>query len=106
PALERGDYVPRVLRFAEGAETLTDVANLAARGRATHLGDALQQALAMHRGRHVTGVVILSDGRGNGGLSPLEAARAAAAAGIPVHTVVVGDARPERNLIVELAEAP
>ncbi len=106
PLLERGGYVPRVLRFAESAEPLPDVANLQARGRATHLGDALQQALAMHRGRHVTDIVVLSDGRGNGGLSPLEAARAAAAAGIPVHTVVVGDARPERNLIVELAEAP
>lgn len=106
PMLERGGYVPRVLRFAEGAEPLPDVASLAARGRATHLGDALQQALAMHRGRHVTDVIVLSDGRGNGGLSPLEAARAAAAAGIPVHTVVVGDARPEKNLIVELAEAP
>ncbi|MCY2958642.1 MAG: VWA domain-containing protein [Planctomycetota bacterium] len=106
PILQRGGYVPRVLRFSEGAEPLPDVATLAARGRATHLGDALQQALAMHRGRHVTDVVILSDGRGNGGLSALEAARAAASAGIPVHTVVVGDARPEKNLIVELAEAP
>lgn len=106
PLLARGGYVPRLLRFAESAEPLPDVANLAARGRATHVGDALQQALAMHRGRHVTDVVILSDGRGNGGLSALEAARGAAAAGIPVHTVVVGDARPERNLIVELAEAP
>ncbi len=106
PVLARGGYVPRVLRFAESAEALPDVNNLAARGRATHLGDALQTALAMHRGRHVTDVVILSDGRSNGGLSPLEAARAAAAAGIPVHTVVVGDARPEKNLIVELAEAP
>jgi len=106
PMLERGGYVPRVLRFADSAEPLPDVKNLAARGRATHVGDALQQALAMHRGRHVTDIVILSDGRGNGGLSPLEAARSAAAVGIPVHTVVVGDARAERNLIVELAEAP
>src|SRR5262249_42584928 len=26
--------------------------------------------------------------------------------GIPVHTVVVGDTRPERNVMVEIAEAP
>ncbi len=95
-----------MLRFAESVEPLPTLENLAARGRATHLGDALQSALAMHRGRHVTDVVILSDGRSTGGISPLEAARSAAAAGIPVHTVVVGDARPEKNLIVELAEAP
>jgi len=106
PLLAKGGYVPRVLRFAESVEPLPTLENLAARGRATHLGDALQSALAMHRGRHVTDVVILSDGRSTGGISPLEAARSAAAAGIPVHTVVVGDARPEKNLIVELAEAP
>src|SRR5690606_19977984 len=28
------------------------------------------------------------------------------ASGIPVHTVVVGDTRPERNALVELVEAP
>ncbi|MBL8860511.1 MAG: hypothetical protein JNK02_00730 [Planctomycetes bacterium] len=106
PILARGGYVPRLLRFAESAEPLPTLGTLAARGRATHLGDALAGALAMHRGRHVTDVVIFSDGRGNGGLPVLEAARVAAAAGIPVHTVVVGDARPEKNLIVELAEAP
>lgn len=106
PMFQRGGYVPRVLRFSESAEPAPDVEKLSARGRATHVGDALQSALAMHRGRHVTDVVIVSDGRSNGGLSALEAARSAAAAGIPVHTVIVGDARPEKNLIVELAEAP
>jgi hypothetical protein len=106
PLFQHGGYVPRLLRFSESAEPLADVTKLAARGRATHVGDALQTALSMHRGRHVTDVVILSDGRSNGGLSALEAARSAAAAGIPVHTVVIGDARPEKNLIVELAEAP
>lgn len=106
PILTKGGYVPRVFRFAEGVEPLPALDGLAARGRATHVGDALQAALAMHRGRHVTDVVILSDGRSTGGVSPLEAARAAGAAGIPVHTVIVGDARPEKNLIVELAEAP
>jgi len=39
-------------------------------------------------------------------LPVLEAARAANAAGIPVHTLVVGDTRPEKNLVIELAEAP
>jgi len=106
PILARGGYVPRILRFAESVEPLPVLDDLSARGRATHVGDALQSALAMHRGRHVTDVVVLSDGRSTGGISPLEAARAAAAAGIPVHTVIVGDARPEKNLIVELAEAP
>jgi len=106
PLFQRGGYVPRVLRFSESAELAPALDALGARGRSTHVGDALQQALSMHRGRNVTDVVVLSDGRSNGGLSPLEAAREAGAIGIPVHTLVVGDARPERNLIVELAEAP
>src|SRR5262249_62055061 len=72
----------------------------------THLGSALSSAVSGQRGRNVTDVVILSDGRSNGGTQPMEAARAAAAAGIPVHTVVVGDTRPERNVMVEIAEAP
>jgi hypothetical protein len=54
----------------------------------------------------VTDVVIVSDGRNNGGAQPLEAARVAASAGIPVHTLVVGDTRPERNVVVEIAESP
>lgn len=106
PRLTAGEYEPRLVRFAERATPLTDAADLAGRGRGTHLGDALQEALALSRGRHVTDVVIVSDGRSNGGTSALDAARAAGAAGIPVHTVVVGDARPERNVRVELVEVP
>jgi uncharacterized membrane protein len=106
PKLASGGYVVRLQRFAENLEPLTSPAALSARGHATHVGDALQQALAASRGHHVTDVVIVSDGRSNGGLAPSEAARNAAASGIPVHTVVVGDTRPERNVVVEIAEAP
>ena len=106
PHLARGGYVARASRFAENLEALASTSGLTARGNATHVGDALQQALATGRGHHVTDIVILSDGRSNGGLAPIEAARAAAAAGIPVHTVVVGDTRPEKNVVVEIAEAP
>jgi uncharacterized membrane protein len=106
PVLAKGGYVARLSRFAENLEALTSTASLSARGHATHVGDALQQALSGSRGHHVTDVVILSDGRSNGGLAPLEAARVAAAAGIPVHAVVVGDTRPERNVLIEIAEAP
>lgn len=106
PKLADGGYVVRLSRFAENLEALTSPAALSARGHATHVGDALQQALAASRGHHVTDIVVVSDGRSNGGLAPSEAARNAAAAGIPVHTIVVGDTRPERNVVVEIAEAP
>ena len=104
--LEGEGYVPRLFSFADVTAPLTSPADLSGRGRATHLGDALSQALAAHRGRHVTDVVLISDGRSNGGLPALDAARAAAGAGLPVHTVVVGDTRPERNVLVERIEVP
>ena len=71
PHLAKGGYVTRLARFAENLEPLTSTAALSARGHATHVGDALQQALATTRGRHVTDVVVLSDGRSNGGVATI-----------------------------------
>ncbi len=106
PILARGGYQARLFGFAEGATPLSGPEAASGRGAGTHLGDATTQVLASHRGRHVTDVVVLSDGRSNGGLPVLEAARSAGAVGVPVHTLVVGDTRPEKNAIVELVEAP
>jgi hypothetical protein len=106
PHLKSKGYTTRLYRFGDTLDPMPDVSALTGRGHATHIGDALQAAVATHRGRHVTDMVIVSDGRNNGGLPALEAARAAAAAGIPVHTLVVGDTRPEKNLVIELVEAP
>jgi uncharacterized membrane protein len=106
PHLERQGYQARLIRFAEDASATSDLGTLGARGRGTHLGDAVRQSLATSRGRHLTDIVIVSDGRSNGGASPLDAARSAGAAGVPIHTVVVGDTRRERNVFLELAEVP
>ena len=113
--LERG-YVPRAFRFAEGltpfalsapaAEAGAGPDKLDGHGASTQLGDALGGAIAAHRGRHVTDVLVISDGRSNAGLAPLEAARAATSAGIPVHTLLLGDARREKNALIEIVEAP
>jgi uncharacterized membrane protein len=106
PALEAKGYKPRLMRFDTSATAMANAKALSARGHATHIGDALSSALSAHRGRHVTDVVLLSDGRSTGGSPPIDAARSAAAAGIPVHTLLVGDPRPEKNLRIELVEAP
>ncbi|MFN0007093.1 MAG: VWA domain-containing protein [Planctomycetota bacterium] len=106
PALAERGYVARLHRFSDRLDPLDDPATLAGRGSSTHVGSAIVSAISGQRGRNVTEVVVVTDGRSNGGTQPLEAARAAAAAGIPVHTLVVGDTHPERNLIVEIAEAP
>jgi uncharacterized membrane protein len=106
PLLARGGYESELFAFAERSNPVADFASLAGRGGATHLGDAVYQALAAQRGRNVTDVLVLSDGRSNGGSAPLEAARAAGVAGIPVHTLVVGNTHAEKNAVLELIEAP
>ncbi len=106
PLFAKGEYEHQLFGFAEATTPLDRPSSATGRGAGTHLGDAVTQALASHRGRPVTDVVVLSDGRSNGGLAVLEAARTAGAAGIPVHTVVIGDTRPELNAVIELIEAP
>ncbi len=106
PKLAQGGYKTKLFAFASelaprAAETATN-----ARGSSTRLGDALMQALSAHRGRHVTDVIVLSDGRQNAGAALVDAARAASAAGVEVHTIVLGDTRPERNVALELVETP
>jgi hypothetical protein len=106
PTLAQRGYVARLFRFSDHLDPLDDPASLSGRGAATHVGSAISAAMAGQRGRNVTEIVVVSDGRSNGGTAPLEAARAAASAGIQVHTLVVGDTHPERNLLVEMAESP
>jgi len=106
PVFQRGGYQVELFSFAESASPLTDLAGLSGRGGATHLGDALYQALASQRGKNVTDAVVISDGRSNGGAPALDAARAAGVAGVPVHTLVVGDTRAEKNAVLELVDAP
>ncbi len=104
--LEGRGYQTELYRFDERLAKLSDPEAAQARGRGTHPGDALLAALGAHRGENVTDVVLISDGRATGGRDLLEAAGTARAAGTPVHTLVVGDTRPERNMVLELVEAP
>ena len=106
PALQSKGYLTRALRFDTTASAMADPSALSGQGLATHVGDSLSGALASHRGRHVTDVILVSDGRSTGGAPAVDAARSAAAAGIPVHSLLVGDLRPEKNLSLELIEAP
>jgi hypothetical protein len=66
------------------------------------LGDALRDVVARHRGRPVAGVVLVTDGRSNGGEDPLRAAEAAVRQGIPIFPVAAGAEEGPRN--VRLAE--
>lgn len=84
----------RVLRKPVPIRTLDE---LTARGNRTTLGDALDLHLAAATGSDLDAVVLVSDGRNNGGLDPIEAAKGYALRGIAVHTVGVGDPEPPRN---------
>jgi hypothetical protein len=80
PHMRARGYVPRAFRFAEGlspfalSPTAVDEAadTLEGHGATTQLGDALQAVIAAHRGRHVTDVLVISDGRSNAGVAPLD----------------------------------
>lgn len=106
PLLESKAYTPRIFRFDDSLTPLPDLEDVSARGHGTHLGDGLAQGLASQRARHLTHVVVISDGRSNGGTPALDAGAAARAAGVPVHTIVIGDTRPEHNAVLELLDAP
>src|SRR5262249_34538812 len=106
PRLARGGYQVQLYAFSDSASILTDLSGLSGKGSATHLGDALAQALAAQRGGHLTDVVVISDGRSNGGQPVLDAARSAGSAGVPVHALIVGDTRSEKNAVLELVDAP
>lgn len=106
PELTERGYAPHLYRFDERTAKLVDPMKAEGRGHGTHLGDAINQVLSTHRGGHLTDVILVSDGRATGGTDVLEAAASARSSGIPVNSLVVGDTRPERNLVIELVEAP
>ncbi len=104
--LEAKGYRTQQFRFSEALSPITGPESLSAKGGSTHLGSALSSALAGQRNRYVTDVVVLSDGRFTGGLDPLEAGQGARAAGVEVHTLLIGDPTPEINLTVEMLDVP
>ena len=71
------------------------------------LGDALRDVMALHRGRPVAGIVIVTDGRSNAGEDPLRAAEAATRRGIPVYLVAAGADEGPRNVrLADLEASP
>jgi hypothetical protein len=66
----------------------------------THLGDALGGIVDEAGGRPIAGIVLFSDGQNTAGVSPAEAARAAAAAGARVFPVVVGLPNRARDVAI------
>jgi len=86
---EGGDRVVAVHGFA---------GRLGAQDRSTTgIGTAIEEALAAYRGKAMAGILLLTDGQSNSGVSVKKAAESAAAEGVAVVSVAVGTAEGPRN---------
>ena len=71
------------------------------------LGDALRGVLAVHRGRPVAGIVLVTDGRSNAGEDPLRVAESLARLNIPIFPIASGGEEGPRNVrLVEIVASP
>lgn len=82
----------------DSAQQRRQLAELAAQASSTRLGDAIEQALRLQRGRAAAAMVVLTDGAQTGGLPLSAAAEQAKEAGIPLYFIGLGDDRPVRDV--------
>ena len=87
----------RLFRLDRKPTPIRSLAEVGARGNRTALGDGLDLHLQSATGANLDAVILVSDGRSNAGLDPVEVAANYGLRGIPVHTVGVGDPEPPRN---------
>lgn len=93
----RENHDVRLFRVQRKPVPVRSLDELTARGNRTQLGDALEVHLGAAGSVYVDALILVSDGRNNHGLDPVEVAGKYGVRGIPIHTVGVGDARPPRN---------
>lgn len=102
---------PHLWAFASNARPIGSVdetlraADEPSRGT-TALGDALLAALSELRHRSLSALIVVTDGQGNVGKDALESAVAAAADGVPIHAVAVGNPAEPRNVALLAVNAP
>lgn len=90
----------------QGASEIDWAKTLLPVGAESRLGDAIRSIVLKERGGTIAGIVVLSDGRSNAGLSLAIASQAAGQAEIPITLVGLGsDKRPLNDRVVDL-EAP
>ena len=76
-----------------------DASEITLRGRVSRIGDAMGDTLDDARGRTISAMVLLSDGRDSGGMvTPEEVARRFGAREIPVHVIGIGNAEEPRDI--------
>ncbi len=75
-------------------------------GRATHLGGAVREVLSRFEGEPVAGILVISDGKSNGGPEISEAMLFAHQRRVPIWAVGVGDPNPPKNVELRTITAP
>ncbi|MBU0755921.1 MAG: VWA domain-containing protein, partial [Planctomycetes bacterium] len=99
-------YDMKYYGFDAAVSPLGGVHDLNSEGNSTRLGDALSEVVKEYRGRRLSNIIVVSDGRSNRGREPGESAAMAAAEQIPVHTIGVGDPTVSRNIEIVSVTAP
>jgi hypothetical protein len=88
-------------------KAMAEVEALAAEGQSTALGDSLQRILGDMRNERVAALILLTDGRSNGGsVSAPAVASRFRRKGVKIYAVGVGDPDPPRDLSVDDFRAP
>jgi len=88
--------------FARRPQTFKpeDLATLQPGGNETALGDAIQLAVAQHRGEQIAAIVLFSDGRSNTGRDPVDISKLLQRQYVPIFTVAPGDPQPPRDVAI------
>ena len=95
--LLKKEHDVRLFRVQRKPLPIRELTEVTARGNRTQLGDALDVHLATAASSNLDAVVLVSDGRSNAGLDPIEVAERFALRGVPIHTIGVGDPKAPRN---------
>lgn len=93
----RDTHDVRLFRVDGKPTPIRTVAELTSRGNRTAIGNGLDLHLQSATGANLDAVILVSDGRNNAGLDPVEVASNYGKRGITVHTIGVGDPEPPRN---------
>lgn len=88
----------RLYRFVRKPLPVRDLSELTARGPRTQIGDALDLHLATAGAANLDSMIVVSDGRSNAGLDPVEVAAKYRLNDTAIHTIGVGDPNPPRNV--------
>ena len=91
-------HAVRLFRFVRKPLPIQNLTELTAKGPSSPIGDALDLHLAAVGATPLDAVILVSDGRSNVGLPPVEVAGKYRASDLSLYTVGVGDPNPPRNV--------